>query len=104
MTDRRAFLTAALVAPVVIAAPANASASYDPIPEYIAAFHGYDEDNSASVERHRKAAIALHEWEPGNARDMLRKIVATLDDDASPPETSMRLLIRQVDRLLEEKA
>ena len=104
MTDRRAFLTAAPLAPVAIVAPAMAAISHDPIPEYISAFHGYDEDIPATVERHRKAAIALHEWEPGNAHDMLRKIAVTLDDNATPPETSMQLLIRQVDRLLEEKA
>ena len=106
MTDRRAFLTAALIAPVAIAAPVAAQtlvcAAADPIPEYIAAFHAYDEHDAASVERHTKAAVALHQWEPTTAQDMLRKIVVTLDDNAGWPETSLTALIRQADRMLEE--
>lgn len=103
MTDRRSFIAAALVAPVAMAAPALASA-YDPIPEYLIAFHSYDEDDSAAVERHSKACAALHKWEPATAVDMLRKIVVTLDDHGNGPETSLRALIRQADRLLSEKA
>jgi hypothetical protein len=104
MTDRRAFITAVLAAPVAIAAPSLAAPQYDPIPEYISAFHAYDEDVPATVERFAKAGMAIHEWVPATAVDMLRKVVIMLDDDASEPERSLPLLIRQADRLLAEKS
>jgi hypothetical protein len=104
MTDRRAFLTAALVAPVAMAVPAAAALHYDPIPEYLAAFRAYDENDPASIERFTKASVAIHEWVPATAVDMLRKVVVTLDDDASEPERSLPLLIRQADWVLSEKS
>ena len=92
-----------LVAPVETERPADASYQYDPIPEYRAAFHAYDENKAASVERFTQASIAIHEWVPTTAVDMLRKVVVTLDDNASEPETSLPLLISQADRFLSEK-
>lgn len=108
MTDRRTFLTAALIAPVAIAVPAMAQTftctTFDPIPEYLAAFHGYDEDDPAASSRHAKASLALYQWVPTTAHDMLRKVAVMLDDNATAPEASLQRLIAQADRLLCEKS
>jgi hypothetical protein len=55
MMERRAFLAAALIAPVAIATPAIAQAlvchAADPVDEFWSAFHAYDEDDPTSEER-----------------------------------------------------
>lgn len=103
-----AILPASIAAPTVAGAAINAQAlvctTHDPIPEYLEASRAYDEDDPATVERHEAALNSLLEWEPTNAHDMLRKIVARLDDYCRAPETSLQLLIRQVDRLVEGRA
>ncbi|QGP80022.1 hypothetical protein [Sphingobium sp. CAP-1] len=108
MASRRQVLAAAVVAPFFAARPAIANdlvcSSADPIPEYLDAFRAYDEDDPASVARHAKACAAMHQWAPDSARDMLRKIVVTLDDDGRGPEPTLRGLIQQADRLLSEKS
>ena len=107
MTTRRQLLAAAIAAPIV-ATPAMAQqlvcSTYDPIPEYQAAFHSYDEDNAASVARHWEGRNALYDWVPETAQDMLRKVVAILDEHGAAPETDLTLLIQQVDRLVIEAA
>ncbi|MHA6768075.1 hypothetical protein [Sphingobium ummariense] len=113
-SSRRDVMRALAILPATIATPAVAGAAinaqtlvcatYDPIPEYLAASLAFDEDNAATVERHEAAFKALLEWEPTTAPDMLRKIVARLDDHYRAPEASLQLLIRQVDRLVEGMA
>ncbi len=98
-TDRRSFLAAAPVAAVALAVPVAAVAS-DPIPEYLAAFHAYDDDDRLSAERLARAGKVMREWEPPTAHDMLRKIVAMLDDYGSVPASSQQALIRQVEQLI----
>ncbi len=107
MTGRRAFLAAALVAPVAVACAGSTHAdalTYDPVPEYLAACRTYDEHDPVSVARHDAAHRALLEWEPATPTDMLRKIVARLDPDIAAPETSPKALIRQVDQLVADVA
>ncbi|MBA4091414.1 MAG: hypothetical protein C0494_12610 [Sphingobium sp.] len=109
MTTRRQVLAAAVAAPIAaVAKPGMAQqlvcSTHDPIAEYIEAFHGYDEDNGPSVSRHAAASRALHDWQPTTATDMLRKVVAMLDDNGTPPETTLALLIEQVDRVVIDHA
>lgn len=109
MTTRRQVLAAAIAAPIAAVAPSAMAqrfvcSVYDPIPEYQAAFHSYNEDDAASVARHRSARDALYDWVPDAAEDMLRKIVCILDDHGTAPETTLSLLIEQVDRVVIDHA
>ena len=96
--------TLAYATPAAPAAIGLICTTVDPIPEYLAAFHGYDEDDAPSVARHAAGRDALYDWVPETAEDMLRKIVAILDDHGAAPETSLPLLIQQVDRLVIDNA
>lgn len=104
MTSRRTFIAGLALAPAVAATPSLAQqfvcSTYDPIPEYQAAFHAYDEDDAASVARHTATRNALYDWVPETAEDMLRKIVCILDDHGTAPETTLPLLIQQVDSVV----
>lgn len=104
MTDRRAFLAAALVAPVAIAAPAMAQAlgchAADPVDEFWSAFRSYDEDDPASVQRFDHAGDALDNWEPPTQRDFIRKFLAMFDEHGSPPRERLNVLIEQAQRLV----
>lgn len=96
--------TLAYATPAHRAAAGLICTTYDPVPAYLAAFHTYDEDDSAAVDRHATSRNAMINWEPETAHDMLRKIVAILDDHGAAPETSLPLLIQQVDRLVIDNA
>lgn len=96
--------TLAYAAPTANAAARFVCTTVDPIPEYLAAFHGYDEDDAVAVARHKAGRDALYDWVPETAEDMLRKIVAILDDHGAAPETSLSRLIQQVDRLVIDNA
>lgn len=96
--------TLAYATPSTPAAIGLTCTTVDPIPEYLGAFHAYDEDDASSVARHTAGRNALHDWVPATAEDMLRKIVAILDDHGAAPETSLSRLIQQVDRLVIDNA
>lgn len=105
MQTRRNIFAALAVAPVVIAAPRIAHAAIgapDPVDAYLAAFKAYDEDDAASVDRFMRAGDDLTDWEPGNLRDTLRKIVAMFDEQGTQPETQMDRLTRQAHKLLND--
>lgn len=108
MTTRRQLLAAAVAAPIAAATPVIAQtfvcSTYDPIPEYQAAFHGYDEHDAVSIERHAASRNALYDWVPETAEDMLRKVVCILDDHGTAPETTLSRLIQQVDQLVIDNA
>ncbi|WP_314712917.1 hypothetical protein [Sphingobium yanoikuyae] len=102
MTDRRAFLTAALVAPVAIAATADAqtfTCSLDPVDRYWAAteavnHHRMDEDDYIEV------IHDLDRWEPPTPRDFLRKYLAQHDDGGCPTAERREIMIAQAKKLL----
>ncbi len=102
--ERRAFLAAALVAPVAIATPAMAQAlichAADPVDEFWSAFHAYDEDDPASEERLSQATDALDYWQPPTARDFVRKFLAMFDEHGSPSAERMKVIIEQAQRLV----
>lgn len=77
MTDRRAFLAAALVAPVAIAAPAVASSS--PISAYWSAHHGL---NGGTVEEaeYLAALDSVIAWKPQTPEQFMQKFLVLCDD------------------------
>lgn len=107
MTDRRRFIAGLAIAPVAIASPAFAQALTctvaDPVTEYLAAFRLYDDQDGAAASRFDRALSALNAWQPETARDMLRKIVARLDDHGAEPAASLPMLLAQVDRLIDAR-
>lgn len=101
MTDRRAFLTAALVVPVVISAPALAR-PLDPVDRYYAATDAY---NGSAVgmtdEQYTQVVEELDAWDPPTHRDFLRKFIAQHEDGSTPSSQYRDLMVKQAKRLLE---
>lgn len=104
MTDRRTFLTAALIAPVAIAAPAAAltfTCSPDPVDRYYAATDAYN-GNAIGVtdEQYTQVVEELDAWEPPTQRDFLRKFIAQYEDGSSPSSEYRMQMVEQAKRLL----
>jgi hypothetical protein len=96
MTDRRTFLTAALAAPIAIAAPAIAAAP-DPVDVYWRAQDDFN-NHRISEKAFLKAVDRLEEWEPRNHRDFVRH-VAALFDGGIPREKYMLKMAENALRL-----
>lgn len=100
MTDRRAFLTAALVAPVVISAPALAR-PLDPVDIYHAATDAINGNAiGMSDDEYSQVIEDLDAWEPPTQRDFLRKFIAQYGDGSSPTEIYRMQMVEQAKRLL----
>ncbi|WP_010339560.1 hypothetical protein [Sphingobium yanoikuyae] len=102
MTDRRSFLTAALIAPVVITAPAVAqtfSCGLDPVDRYWAATDAVNA-NRLGEDAYVQAINDLDRWEPPTPRDFLRKFIAQYHDGGCPTEDDRIAMITQAERLL----
>lgn len=104
MTDRRTFLTAALVAPVAIAAPAAArtfSCSLDPVDRYYAATDAYNGNAIGMTdEEYTQVVEDLDAWTPPTQRDFLRKFIAQYSDGGTPSADYRMQMVEQAKRLL----
>ncbi len=100
MTDRRAFLTAALAAPVVISAPSLAR-PLDPVDIYHPATDAINSSaNSMTDDEYTQVVEDLDAWEPPTLRDFLRKFIAQYGDGSSPTEVYRMQMVDQAKRLL----
>ena len=96
MTDRRTFLTAALAAPIVAAAPALA-ASPDPVDAYRAACDAYNEDRISEA-TYLAAVERVDKWQAPTCRDFVRQFL-TAFDGGHPNRENMELLRQNAKRL-----
>lgn len=100
MTDRRAFLTAAMVAPVAISIPALAR-PLDPVDRYYAATDAYNGSAiGMSDEEYTQVVEELDAWEPPTQRDFLRKFIAQHEDGSTPASHYRDLMVEHAKRLL----
>ncbi|WP_287003413.1 hypothetical protein [Sphingobium sp.] len=102
MTDRRAFLTAALVAPVAIATPAIAqtfSCGLDPVDRYYAATDAVNA-NRMEEDDYIQVIHELDDWEPPTQRDFIRKFIAQYEEGGVPTDADRRIMIEQGRKLI----
>ncbi|KKW92696.1 hypothetical protein [Sphingobium chungbukense] len=98
MTDRRSFITAALAAPIVIAAPALARPA-DPVDRYYAATDAVNA-NRMSDEDYTQVIVELDQWEPSTQRDLLRKFIAQYEEGGTPAIEYRLQMVEQAKRLI----
>lgn len=102
MTDRRAFLAAALASSVAIVTPAQAIICHpDPVSEFLA-IENWLNAGGSSEEEYLASIDRLYEWRPDTAEGFTRKFVALMgnpEEDGWPPHDRMLILVQDARRL-----